>query len=81
MILYDIIIIGGGPIGLNCALEAQKSGLSYLVIEKGTIVNSLYNYPLYMTFFSSADNHHACCQWIEGAGMTYLQLFYLVFLA
>jgi thioredoxin reductase (NADPH) len=55
MILYDIIIIGGGPIGLNCALEAQKSGLSYLVIEKGTIVNSLYNYPLYMTFFSSAD--------------------------
>ncbi|KEY20356.1 YpdA family putative bacillithiol disulfide reductase [Kaistella antarctica] len=55
MKLYDIIIIGGGPIGLNCALEAQKAGLSYLIIEKGTIVNSLYNYPLYMTFFSTAD--------------------------
>ncbi|QOW11714.1 YpdA family putative bacillithiol disulfide reductase [Kaistella flava (ex Peng et al. 2021)] len=55
MILYDVIIIGGGPIGLNCALEAEKAGLSYLVIEKGTIVNSLYNYPLYMTFFSTAD--------------------------
>ena len=55
MNVYDIIIIGGGPIGLNCALEAEKAGLSYLIIEKGTIVNSLYNYPLYMTFFSTAD--------------------------
>lgn len=55
MKLYDIIIIGGGPIGLNCALEAQKAGLTYLIIEKGTIVNSLYHYPLYMTFFSTAD--------------------------
>jgi thioredoxin reductase (NADPH) len=55
MILYDVIIIGGGPIGLNCALEAEKAGLSYLVIEKGTIVNSIYHYPLYMTFFSTAD--------------------------
>lgn len=40
---------------MNCALEAEKAGLSYLIIEKGTIVNSLYNYPLYMTFFSTAD--------------------------
>lgn len=55
MILYDIIIIGGGPIGLACALEAESAGLSYLIIEKGTIVNSLYNYPLYMTFFSTAE--------------------------
>lgn len=55
MNLYDILIIGGGPIGLNCALEAQKNNLSYLVIEKGTIVNSLYNYPLYMRFFSTAE--------------------------
>lgn len=52
---FDIIIIGGGPIGLNCALEAQKNKLSYLIIEKGTIVNSLYNYPLYMRFFSTAE--------------------------
>ncbi|MFC6268652.1 YpdA family putative bacillithiol disulfide reductase [Frigoriflavimonas asaccharolytica] len=53
--MWDIIIIGAGPIGLNCALEAEKEGLSYLIIEKGTIVNSLYNYPLYMQFFSTAD--------------------------
>jgi hypothetical protein len=55
MEILDILIIGGGPIGLNCALEAQKNNLSYRVIEKGTIVNSLYNYPLYMRFFSTAE--------------------------
>lgn len=55
MEIFDLIIIGGGPIGLNCALEAQKKGLTYLVIEKGTIANSLYHYPLYMRFFSTAD--------------------------
>lgn len=52
---YDLIIVGAGPIGLACALEAKKNGLSYLVIEKGALVNSLYNYPLYMTFFSTAE--------------------------
>lgn len=55
MKIFDILIIGGGPIGLNCALEAQKHNLSHVVIEKGTIVNSLYNYPLYMRFFSTAE--------------------------
>lgn len=54
-IIYDIIIIGGGPIGISCALEARKQGLNYLVIEKGCLVNSLYNYPLNMTFFSTSD--------------------------
>ncbi len=42
----NVIIIGGGPIGLACALEAKKAGLSYLIIEKGTLVNSLYNFSL-----------------------------------
>ncbi|QIY89249.1 YpdA family putative bacillithiol disulfide reductase [Chryseobacterium gallinarum] len=55
MEILDILIIGAGPIGLNCAIEAQKNNLSYIIIEKGTIVNSLYNYPLYMRFFSTAD--------------------------
>ncbi len=52
---FDVIIIGGGPIGVACGLEAKKRGLSYLIIEKGTIVNSLYHYPDRMTFFSSSD--------------------------
>ncbi len=55
MEILDVLIIGAGPIGLNCALEAEKNGLSYVIIEKGTIVNSLYHYPLYMRFFSTAD--------------------------
>lgn len=52
---YDIVIIGGGPIGLACGLEAQKAGLSYLILEKGCLVNSLYNYPANMTFFSTSE--------------------------
>ncbi|AZA84752.1 hypothetical protein C1637_18385 [Chryseobacterium lactis] len=55
MEILDILIIGAGPIGLNCALEARKNNLKYMIIEKGTIVNSLYNYPLYMRFFSTAE--------------------------
>lgn len=52
---YNIIIIGGGPIGLACGLEAKKAGLDYLVLEKGSLVNSLYNYPVNMTFFSTSE--------------------------
>ncbi len=53
--MHDVIIIGGGPIGLACGIEATKKGLSYIIIEKGCLVNSLYNYPLNMTFFSTSD--------------------------
>jgi thioredoxin reductase (NADPH) len=52
---HNIIIIGGGPIGLACGLEAQKAGLDYLILEKGSLVNSLYNYPANMTFFSTSE--------------------------
>jgi thioredoxin reductase (NADPH) len=52
---YSVIIIGGGPIGLACALEAKKAGLSYLVLERGSLVNSLYHYPVNMTFFSTSE--------------------------
>lgn len=52
---YDIIIIGGGPIGLACAIEAQRANLSYLILEKGCLANSLYHYPLGMTFFSTPE--------------------------
>ena len=52
---YDVIVIGGGPIGLACGLEAQMAGLEYLILEKGTLVNSLYHYPANMTFFSTSE--------------------------
>jgi thioredoxin reductase (NADPH) len=52
---YEVIIIGGGPIGIACALEAKKHRLSYLILEKGALVNSIYNYPVNMTFFSSSE--------------------------
>ncbi|HLU93245.1 MAG TPA: YpdA family putative bacillithiol disulfide reductase [Membranihabitans sp.] len=51
---YDLIIVGGGPIGLTCAIEAQKQNLSYLILEKGTLVDSLYHFPTNMTFFSTS---------------------------
>src|ERR1700686_1489452 len=52
---YDILIVGAGPIGLACGLEARKAGFQYLIIEKGCLVNSLYNYPSNMTFFSTSE--------------------------
>jgi thioredoxin reductase (NADPH) len=52
---FPIIIIGGGPIGLACGLEAKKAGIEYLILEKGALVNSLYNYPANMTFFSTSE--------------------------
>jgi len=55
MELFDLVIIGGGPIGIACGLEAKKKGLTYLIIEKGPIVNSLFNYPSNMQFFSSSE--------------------------
>jgi len=52
---YPVIIIGGGPIGLACALEAKKAGIGHLILEKGALVNSLYHYPVNMTFFSTSE--------------------------
>ncbi|WP_138416917.1 YpdA family putative bacillithiol disulfide reductase [Aquibacillus sediminis] len=49
------IIIGAGPCGLSAALELQKRGINPLLIEKGNVVNSIYNYPTHQTFFSSSD--------------------------
>lgn len=55
MAQLDTIIIGGGPIGLAVGIEAQRHHLSYLILEKGTIVNSIYHYPTNMTFFSTSE--------------------------
>ena len=51
----DVLIIGGGPIGIACALECEKKALKYVVLEKGALTNSLFNYPLNMTFFSTSE--------------------------
>ena len=51
----DVLIIGAGPIGLACGIEAKKRNLSYLIVEKGCLVNSLYHYPKNMTFFSTSE--------------------------
>lgn len=51
----DIVIIGAGPIGIACALECKKRNWNYIVLEKGALTNSLFNYPLNMTFFSTSE--------------------------
>lgn len=55
MVETDILIIGAGPIGMACGIACEKNGLQYEIIEKGPLVNSLYNYPLNMTFFSTSE--------------------------
>ena len=51
----DVLIVGAGPIGLACGIEAEKHGLNYLIVEKGVLTNSLFNYPVNMTFFSTSE--------------------------
>jgi thioredoxin reductase (NADPH) len=51
----DILIVGAGPTGLACAIEARANYLNFLVVEKGVLVNSIYNYPSTMTFFTSRE--------------------------
>ena len=52
--IYDLIIVGAGPTGLICGIEAKKKNLNYLILEKGLLVNSIYNFPTNMTFFSTS---------------------------
>jgi thioredoxin reductase (NADPH) len=51
----DVLVIGAGPTGLACAIEAQKLGVSALLIDKGCVVNSIYHYPANMTFFTTPE--------------------------
>ena len=51
----DLIVIGAGPAGLACGIEAKKRNLDFVILEKGCIVNSIYHYPVDMTFFTTAD--------------------------
>ncbi|MEI7581167.1 YpdA family putative bacillithiol disulfide reductase [Runella sp.] len=56
MKLYDVVIIGAGPCGLAAGIEAAKAGLSHLILEKGSITESIRRYPKRMRFFSTAEN-------------------------
>ena len=51
----DVMVIGAGPTGLACGIEAQRAGFKVLIIDKGCLVNSLYNYPANMTFFTTPE--------------------------
>ncbi|MCA9836898.1 MAG: YpdA family putative bacillithiol disulfide reductase [Trueperaceae bacterium] len=52
---YDLIIVGAGPIGIEAGIRAKRAGLSYLILEKGCIVNAIAQYPTYMTFFTTSE--------------------------
>lgn len=51
---FDLIIIGGGPSGINCGISAHKAGINYCILEQGVLVNSIYHFPSQMTFFSTS---------------------------
>jgi thioredoxin reductase (NADPH) len=53
--MHDVVVVGGGPVGLACAIEAQRAGLSARVVDKGTLVNSIVGYPSQMEFFSTPE--------------------------
>lgn len=65
--IFDVIIVGGGPIGLACGVEAQKQGLDYLILEKGALTNSIFNYPVNMRFFSTSER-------LEMAGIPFMSV-------
>ena len=51
----DVLVIGAGPTGLACAIEAQRAGFKALAVDKGCVVNSIFNYPANMTFFTTPE--------------------------
>lgn len=53
--MLDLVIVGAGPLGITCAIEAKKSGLNALMIDKGMLVNTLFHFPTNMTFFSTSQ--------------------------
>jgi thioredoxin reductase (NADPH) len=53
--VFDLLVVGSGPSGLSCAIEAQKAGLRAVVVDKGCICNSLFHYPARMTFFTTPE--------------------------
>ncbi len=52
---YDVIVVGAGPTGLACGIEAQRRGLNTVLIDKGCVVNSIYHYPTNLVFFTTPE--------------------------
>ncbi len=53
--IFDLLVVGAGPTGLACAIEAQRAGLRAVLVDKGCICNSLFHYPAHMTFFTTPE--------------------------
>ena len=53
--IFDLLVVGAGPTGLACAIEAQKAGLRVVLVDKGCVCNSLFHYPSHMTFFTTPE--------------------------
>jgi len=53
--MHDLLVIGAGPTGMSCAIEAQRAGYSAVMVDKGCLCNSLFNYPSNMTFFTTPE--------------------------
>src|SRR3954447_10043803 len=51
----DLLVIGAGPTGLACAIDAQRAGFSVVLVDKGCLCNSLFHYPAHMTFFTTPE--------------------------
>src|ERR1700722_20679729 len=52
---FDLLVIGAGPTGLSCAIEAKRAGLRTVLVDKGCVCNSLFHYPSHMTFFTTSE--------------------------
>src|SRR5579884_3211864 len=52
---FDVLVIGAGPTGMACAIDAQRAGFNVVLVDKGCVVNSLYHYPANMTFFTTSE--------------------------
>src|SRR3984957_19457875 len=53
--IFDLLVIGAGPTGLACAIDAQNAGFRVVLVEKGCLCNSLFHYPAHMTFFTTPE--------------------------
>ena len=53
--IFDLLVVGAGPTGMACAIEAQKAGLRAVMVDKGCVCNSLFHYPSHMTFFTTPE--------------------------